>query len=123
MSGAEDASLWAAPHTPERQRARLVAIAGVVLADTSRLHQSTWHCGTAHCLAGWAEELAGPELARAALADFALLPLDDPSWENAAETERIGLVLLGQEAWEMFFKWNEAVVDWLRDIAEEGATA
>jgi hypothetical protein len=36
----------------------LERIADIVLADPERLYMVGWHCGTSHCIAGWAQVLA-----------------------------------------------------------------
>ena len=36
-------------------------IADIVLADPERLNMGSWHCGTSHCIAGWAQALAASD--------------------------------------------------------------
>ena len=36
-------------------------IADIVLADPARLNMGSWHCGTSHCIAGWAQTLAAAD--------------------------------------------------------------
>jgi hypothetical protein len=62
------------------------------------LDMSDWHCGTAHCLAGWAVTLdpRGPEL------------------ERAQGTRSAGMILLGVEAATHFNDTNTDALKWLR---------
>jgi hypothetical protein len=36
-------------------------VAKAILAKPQDFNMEKWHCGTQHCLAGWAQHLAGPE--------------------------------------------------------------
>ena len=83
---------------PETARARLVAVAQAALASPEALVMDKWHnqsggCGTAHCIAGWAVHLAGPE-------GYAL--------EREVSQPAAGNVLLGLEASRLFFLDNDA---------------
>jgi hypothetical protein len=71
---------------------RLRDVAAVALASDDALQMGEWHCGTAHCIAGWAIHQAG-EAGR-------LL-------ESAVGPEIAGLMLLGTEAHKHFFDSNE----------------
>ena len=86
-------------------RLRLQVVAKTILSDTRRFEMSSWtgsnECGTTHCIAGWARELAGP-----ASEDFYRL----------FRHELLGLALLGHEAVSHFYNDNEQALDFLRTV-------
>ncbi|MBA2684740.1 MAG: hypothetical protein H0U66_09640 [Gemmatimonadaceae bacterium] len=75
------------PATGEKAAARLIAVAKHAVAPKA-LDMGGWHCGTAHCVAGWAIHLEGK-------AGYAL--------ENQVGPEAAGAILLGTEAARLFF--------------------
>ena len=80
----------------------LQKIAKKVTEEPSCLHMSSWHCGTAHCIAGWACELAkgGKEL------------------EESHGPSVAGLLLLGSEAHSHFYDDDETALAWLQSKVE-----
>ena len=80
----------------------LQKIAKKVTKDPSCLDMSSWHCGTAHCIAGWACELAKGAKA-----------LEEKHGEAVA-----GLLLLGPEAHSHFYDDDETALAWLQSKVE-----
>jgi len=85
-----------APIVPDAHL-RLRVVAKTILSEPSRFAMEAWHvqtkCGTSHCIAGWAQELAGQagyDLTR---------PLDGRGLSH----ELVGAVLLGADAMEHFY--------------------
>ena len=76
----------------------LQKIAKKVTEEPSCLHMSSWHCGTSHCISGWACELAegGKEL------------------EESHGAAVAGLLLLGSEAHSHFYDDDETALAWLQ---------
>jgi len=92
------------PIHPDAQQ-RLQAVARQVLAQPKHLQMGTWHshCGTAHCLAGWAIHQAG-DLGRQLEADHG--------------PAVAGLFLLGTEASRHFFDDDATALQWLQSVVE-----
>ena len=80
------------------QEGLLGEIAAIVIADNTCLDMGIWHCGTTHCLAGWACHLndKAKEL------------------EKTHGTQIAGLLTLGAEAHSHFFDDNEEAIEWLK---------
>ena len=80
----------------------LQKIAKMITEDPSCLHMGSWHCGTAHCISGWACELAkgGKEL------------------EESHGPAVAGLLLLGPEAHSHFYDDDETALAWLQSKIE-----
>ncbi|MEM6477243.1 MAG: hypothetical protein AAF687_13880, partial [Pseudomonadota bacterium] len=74
-------------------------VAAAVLAEPHRLKMDSWHCGTSHCIAGWAETLA-----------------DIPKGQGRHSA---GLILLGREAASHFYDSNKDALAWLKQIDAE----
>jgi hypothetical protein len=89
---------------PDVAAARIKQIAEIVTADQAALKMDGWHCGTAHCIAGWAIHLAGDD-------GYAL--------EKAKGSYMAGLELLGVEAAAHFYDDNERALAWLQAKLEE----
>jgi hypothetical protein len=63
--------------TEQEEAATWTAVRTQVLATPERLHMADWHCGTSHCVAGWAQELSTDPAIKAmgpAVAGACLLP-------------------------------------------------
>ncbi len=85
--------------SPEIARARIRAVAEAAL-QPGALDMSKWHCGTAHCIGGWAVVQAGKEGARL---------------EALHGTATAGAILLGLDAARMFFAPQDRAEAWLRE--------
>jgi hypothetical protein len=102
--------LFSEPHTPERQRQRLTVIADIVCTQPERLQMDNWHseCGTAHCIAGWADHLAGSPKYSAVFLDnhveFSSIP-----WKT-------GQIMLGHEATDYFYTDKDTALEWLQQF-------
>ena len=85
--------------------ARLQSVAAEVLSSPGCLRMDSWHsdCGTAHCLAGWAIQQAGPIGA---------------TLEQLHGAHLAGLLLLGHDAASRFYQSNDEVLQWLRTISD-----
>ena len=81
------------------EEALIKEIAGIVVKEPSKLKMDNWHCGTSHCLAGWAVTLR-PDLQKV---------------ENKFDTETAGCVALPNYA-HLFFQSNETVLNVLKNI-------
>jgi hypothetical protein len=84
---------------------RLKAVAAAALQPNA-LKMSDWHtCGTMHCIAGWAIDLAG-----------------EPGrlMESIMGPELAGLLLLGTEAHQHFHDTNEKALEYLRGVVADG---
>jgi hypothetical protein len=85
---------------PEDAAALLRAVAEAAPASPDALNMSNWHCGTSHCIAGWAVHLApgGYEL--------------EAEMEKKVGSDRktlaAGNILLGAEASALFFLSDDA---------------
>jgi hypothetical protein len=79
---------------------RLALVAKTVLANPACLAMERWHseCGTAHCIAGWAEHMLGDQ---AVVASSMFAPYV------------LGMVLLGVEASGYFYKDNNEALEFL----------
>jgi hypothetical protein len=86
---------------PEIAARRLKAVAKAATATPEALNMQTWHCGTAHCIAGWAVHLEGE-------AGHAL--------EKEVGTNAAGVILLGVEAATLFFLDNDTARAALRRV-------
>ncbi|MEE4144917.1 MAG: hypothetical protein V2I26_08965 [Halieaceae bacterium] len=97
---------WTLP-TVSDTRLRLEVVAKTILSDTRRFEMKSWtgknECGTTHCIAGWAYELAGP-----ASQDFLSL----------FHYELLGLALLGHEVVPHFYDSNEQALAFLRTVEQ-----
>ena len=84
---------------------RLALVAKTVLANPGCLEMSIWHsgCGTAHCIAGWAEHMLGDQA-------VALEPMFG--------THTLGAVLLGVEASRYFYKTNSEALEFLAQFED-----
>ena len=89
-------------------RERLKAVAQQVLDQPDRLDMTRWHseCGTAHCLAGWAIQQAGPV---------------GKILEKLHGSHLAGLLLLGTEAASHFYDSKLDIIPWLASIAHQEA--
>ncbi len=85
---------------PEVAAALLLEVAKAATASPDALDMGRWHCGTSHCIAGWAVHLAagGYELE----AEMAKKVGED------RKTLAAGNLLLGAEASSLFFLSNDA---------------
>lgn len=85
---------WGENESPslESQIILLDKIREIVLEDTNNLNMKHWHCGTSHCLAGWAQFLSGLE-----------------NYESAYE---FGVKTIPVAA-PLFFENEKTVIDWL----------
>lgn len=94
---------------------RLRVVAKVILSDPSRFRMGNWHstvyddaghaCGTAHCIAGWAQELGG----KAAY---------DMTKVYGFLHEPVGAALLGPDAMEHFYDTDEEALEYLRGLED-----
>lgn len=95
---------WTLP-TVSDTRLRLEVVAKTILSDTRRFEMGSWtgygECGTTHCIAGWANVLAG-----SAAHNF---------WVTFG-SELLGLALLGHEAAPHFYDSNERALAFLRSV-------
>jgi len=91
---------------PSREIAeeRIRKIAATVAAEPDRLHMGDWHCGTSHCIAGWAVHQEGAE-------GYAL---ERELGGEGVGTRDAGLLLLGLEAAGKFYLNNDAALEWLK---------
>ena len=91
---------------PSREVAeeRIRKIAARVDADPDRLYMGDWHCGTSHCIAGWAVHQEGAD-------GYAL----ERELGGAGEgTRDAGLLLLGLEAAGKFYAGDDDARAWLK---------
>ena len=74
--------------------------------NACNLNMSTWHCGTSHCLAGWATTIAekGKEL------------------EVKYGSYLAGEMLLGKKWSQHFYSDNESVIKLLQAELEKGTS-
>jgi hypothetical protein len=90
---------------PIDEPALIKNIAEHVLAAPNGLHMGDWHCGTAHCLAGWAT----------------VLNTTAQAIEQKTDTETAGCIALPSYA-HLFFSDNETVLQVLKDVAANSTT-
>jgi hypothetical protein len=88
---------------------RLKAIAEVATADHDALKMNKWHCGTSHCIAGWAVHLEG-EAGYALEKEVAKIVGED------RKTLAAGNILLGIEASRLFFLSDDAARSALHQV-------
>jgi hypothetical protein len=88
--------------------ARIRKIAATVADQPDRLVMSDWHCGTAHCIAGWAVHQEGAE-------GYALERRMGGSGDG---TRDAGLLLLGIEAAAHFYDNDDSARAWLSSKLE-----
>lgn len=77
-------------------------IASAVIDRPGSLDMGSWHCGTSHCIAGWA----------------CVLNKDAAALENVYTTELAGAVVLPSYS-HLFFKNNEEAMAALKEIAAQ----
>jgi hypothetical protein len=95
--------------TPEAASALLLEVAKAALAAPYALTMSSWHCGTSHCIAGWAVHLAPGGYELEAEMKEAL---------GSDKTLAAGNILLGVEASSLFFLDDEAARSALRRVLD-----
>jgi hypothetical protein len=94
--------------TPDEAKQRMLDIAHIVVPDPTLLDMEHWHneCGTVHCIAGWALTLAGET---------------GQELENHfhRDTNIAGVILLGIEAFPLFYRSNDEALEYLRTLLKD----
>jgi hypothetical protein len=81
-----------------------MAVAQAALASPDALEMNSWHkCETTHCICGWAEHLGGP------LAELII---------RTQGNDMGGLMLLGVEAHDHFYKTNNEARAFLQSVID-----
>lgn len=107
-----------APRDAEERNARLECIYSLIERNPEKWTQRKWHCGTAHCIAGWAQVMAYniPEDAHFIREGMYLTNGE----ERYLDTELDGKIYLGLTNWqgELLFR-SENTMGMIRDIIDK----